>query len=222
MQSGVKLLTSQLIFRPLFVEEGAFMRTPILNFAFLSYIVVAFANCVPACYAQAVAAPERAAAPVQRTPMRPGVRYTTGSYIVSGPGWEKQLTSGNPNLKNWSWIPVVGYSQSTGTTSRQAQQAPTIAEHKSVYVKPIHIALPTVNHGTPKVAVKPEPVQPIHLNRQTPAEDNYRADTRTQAVLSYVGDYHGTGADGFHASSNVHGVLAHRSVGAVLSQSIRY
>jgi hypothetical protein len=200
------------------------MRIPILSFTFA--ITSVLSVCAPVCHAQAVAAPERHVAPVQRTPMRPGVRYTTGSYVVSGPGWEKQLTSGNPNLGHWNWIPVIGYTQSTGTTSKQAVQAPAVAEHKSVYVKPNHVALPVVNHGTPRLATREEsllPVKvppPVHLNKQSPTEDNSAYSTRTQAVLSYTGDYHGN--EGFRSSSSVHGVLAHKNVGALLSQSMRY
>jgi hypothetical protein len=156
--------------------------------------------------------------------MRPGVRYTTGTYVVSGPGWEKQLTSGNPNLGHWNWIPVIGYTQSTGTTSKQAIHAP-MPERRSFYVKPNHVALPDAGHSTGKLATHADLVQPaappaVHLFRQEPTEGNYRAETKTQAVLSYAGDYHGS--DGFRASSNVHGTLAHRSVGAMMSQSIRY
>lgn len=200
------------------------MRIPFLCFAFAA--TAAFSVSAPACLAQAVAAPERHVAPVQHTPMRPGVRYTTGTYVVSGQGWEKQLTNGNPNLGHWNWIPVIGYTQSTGTTSKQAIQAPAPVEHKSVYVKPNHVALPVVNHGTPKLATRAEPIipikmpPPIHLSKQNPSEDDASYSTRTQAVLSYAGDYRGS--DGFHASSNVRGVLAHKNVGALLSQSMRY
>jgi len=201
--------------------EGASMRTQILRFAYA--VIVVTSSSVPACFAQAVAAPDRPAPVVQRTPMRPGVRYTTGSYVVSGPGWEKQLTSNNPNLGHWNWIPVIGYTQSTGTTAKQAVHA-AMPEQRSVYVKPNHVPLPVVTHSTGKLASKADPIQPpvIHLIKQVPSEgaSSNRAETHTQAVLSYAGDYHGS--DSFHAASNVRGMLAHKSVGAVMSQSIRY
>jgi len=196
------------------------MRTQILRFAYAAIVISS--SPMPACFAQAAAAPERPMAPVQRTPMRPGVRYTTGTYVVSGPGWEKQLTSGNPNLGHWNWIPVIGYTQSTGTTSKQAIHV-AMPEQRSVYVKPNHVALPVVTHSTGKLATKADLIQPpVHLIKQEPCEgaSSNRAETRTQAVLSYAGDYHGT--DGFRAASNVHGTLAHKSVGAMMSQSIRY
>lgn len=193
------------------------MRIQILKIVFSA--VTLAGTSVPACFAQAVAAPERHVAPAQRTPLRPGVRYTTGTYVVSGPGWEKQLTSGNPNLGHWNWIPVIGYTQSTGTTSTQANHVAT-PEHRSLYVKPNHVALPVVAHTPVKLATRAEPIQPVHLVRQNPAEDNTKYATRTQAVLSYAGDYRGS--DGMHSASSVRGVLAHKSVGAMLSQSIRY
>lgn len=198
------------------------MRTQILRFLYAA--IALSSSSVPACFAQAVAAPERPAAPVQRTPMRPGVRYTTGSYVVSGPGWEKQLTSNNPNLGHWNWIPVIGYTQSTGPTSKQAKHV-ALPEQRSVYIKPNHVPLPAVTHSTGKLATQAEPIQaptPVHLVKQVPSEgaNSSRTETHTQAVLSYAGDYHGT--DSFHASSNVRGVLAHRSVGAMLSQNVRY
>ncbi len=194
------------------------MRTQILRFAFAA--TGFFCISTTACLAQSVAAPERAVAPPQRTPMRPGVRYTTGTYVVSGPGWEKQLTSGNPNLGHWNWIPVIGYTQSTGTTSKQAIHVST-PEHRSIYVKPTHIALPDAGHSTGKLATHANlPSAPIHLIKQEPAEGFNHAETKTQAVLSYAGDYHGT--DGYRSSSIVRGTLAHKSVGAMLSQSVHY
>lgn len=194
------------------------MRTQILRFAFAA--IGLFSISTTAGLAQSVAAPERTVAPAQRTPMRPGVRYTTGTYVVSGPGWEKQLTSGNPNLGHWNWIPVIGYTQSTGTTSRQAIHAPT-PEHRSFYVKPNHIALPDAGHSTGKLANHADlPSAPVHLIKQEPSEAYNHVETKTQAVLSYAGDYRGT--DGFHSSGSVHGTLAHKSVGAMLSQSVRY
>ncbi|MFN8551927.1 MAG: hypothetical protein U0103_10595 [Candidatus Obscuribacterales bacterium] len=196
------------------------MRTQIFCSVFA---VFAFVSAVPACHAQAVAAPERQTyAPAPRTPLRPGVRYTTGSYVVSGPGWEKQLTSGNPNLGHWNWIPVIGYTQSTGTTSRQAVHAP-VPEHRSVYVNPNHIALPVVEHGTSKQTTHAKPVAPVHLSKQTASEDEAGYTTHTHAVLSYADDYRRPdGSSGFHSTSTVHGVLAHKGVGAMLSQSMRY
>ncbi len=153
--------------------------------------------------------------------MRPGVRYTTGTYVVSGPGWEKQLTNGNPNLGHWNWIPVLGYTQSTGTTSKQAIHAP-MPEHRSFYVKPNHVALPDAGHSTGKLATHADPIAPpvVHLIKQNPTEGAMHSETKTQAVLSYAGDYHGT--DGFRATSNVRGTLANKSVGAMISQSVHY
>lgn len=195
------------------------MRTQILRFAVAA--IGLFCTSTTASLAQSVAAPERTVATPQRTPTRPGVRYTTGTYVVSGPGWEKQLTSGNPNLGHWNWIPVIGYTQSTGTTSKQAIHA-AMPEHRSVYIKPNHVALPEAGHSTSKLATHADLIQPpvVHLIKQEPSEGFNHAQPKPTAVLSYAGDYHGI--DGFRASSNVHGTLAHRSVGAMLSQNIRY
>jgi hypothetical protein len=152
-----------------------------------------------------------------RSDWRPGVRYTTGSYTVRG--WEKQLVGGNPNLGHWNWSPIIGYTQSTAGTSKQTNTAP-MPERKSVYVKPNHVPLPVVVRPAAKPFVpKPTPDKPTTAEVVDGSSSNH-TETHTQAILSYGGDYHGS--DAFRAASNVRGSLAHRSVGAILSQSLHY
>ncbi len=155
------------------------------------------------CYAQSSAP--------QGTPMRsdwrPGVRYTTGTYTVRG--WEKQQVGGNPNVGHWNWSPTIGYTQSGATgTSKQANTAP-MPERTSVYIKPNHLPMP---------ASIPKPTT-AQVEAVDGSSSNH-AETHTQAVLSYGGDYHTS--DACRAESNVPGPLAHRSVGAILSQSLHY
>jgi hypothetical protein len=185
------------------------MRTPILKAVFSLVVLLFVAG--PASHAQS-SAPQAPG----HSEWRPGVRYTTGAYYVNGSGFEKKLVNGDPNLGHWNWSPVIGYNQGSLKTSKGAVSAPMpMPERKSVYIKPNHVALPVVNHPSVKVAALVKP-------KLEPSEGSTsnRTETHTQAVLSYAGDYHGY--DGFRAAANVRGVLAHRTVGAMLSQSMRY
>jgi hypothetical protein len=187
------------------------MRTSIL----IIFLTALFSVAGSVCYAQSSAP--------QGTPMRsdwrPGVRYTTGSYTVRG--WEKQLVGGNPNLGHWNWSPVVGYTQSVATgTSKQTNTAP-MPERKSVYIKPNHVPLPVVVHSTAKQAIAQAlPKAPSVTPDVSEGSSSNRTETHTQAILSYGSDYRGN--DSYRAASSVRGSLAHRSVGAILSQSLHY
>ncbi len=189
------------------------MRIDLLRFSMFFSLLLSIAG--SACFAQSSAP--------QGTPMRsdwrPGVRYTTGSYTVRG--WEKQLVGGNPNLGHWNWSPVVGYTQSVATgTSKQTNTAP-MPERKSVYIKPNHVPLPVVIHSA-KQAIAQAPIAkaPVVIPEVSEGSTSNRTETRTQAILSYGGDYRGS--DGYRAAGSVSGSLAHRSVGAILSQSLHY
>jgi hypothetical protein len=77
---------------------------------------------------------------VPASEMRPGVRYITGSYKISG--WEDQLVKGDKNLKHWNWSPIVGYTQSSPSrhTGKGATEAPImVPQQRSYYIKPTHI-----------------------------------------------------------------------------------
>ncbi|HEY9676833.1 MAG TPA: hypothetical protein V6C76_02440 [Drouetiella sp.] len=195
------------------------MRDQILNLMLTLTAVVAAA--APA-QAQQAAAPTYQ--PAQNLPpqsqWRPGVRYTTGSYVVTPAGFEKTLVGGDKNLGHWNWSPVIGYSQGSLRTSRQAVHVTTPEpQHKSVYVKPIHVPLPVVNHPAPAPLVAkadPLPMQPVS------SSSNRRSNTDTHIVLSYNKDYRVAAGDNFRSSGDVHGILAHQSVGAKFAQNAQY
>lgn len=68
-------------------------------------------------------------------------------------GWERDLTYRDPNLSHWHWEPI-GVSAHVRTRTVSGEAIPTVqkVQHyvKSVYVKPIHVAMPNsqqVNGG---------------------------------------------------------------------------
>jgi len=139
---------------------------------------------------------------------RPGVRYTTGTYKVSG--WEKQLVGGDPNLKRWNWSPIVGYTQTTkpSPTRKQALTAP-LPQRKSICIKPIHVPLPTVHYSEARPAVEAKRI------------DASATASKTSVVLSYSAPYQDRyqGRDNLIAHTNLNGVLMHRDVSAMLKGS---
>ena len=66
------------------------------------------------------------------------VRTTT--HLVHTAGWEKDLIQRTPNLKHWSWHPIISYPQERGLVGpgyngHLTSQTP----RRSVYVKPEHV-----------------------------------------------------------------------------------
>jgi hypothetical protein len=69
------------------------------------------------------------------------IRVTTGA--TTSRGWENALTSKDPNLRHWTWIPVTSYRQKNVSVGGPGGPAvPKRPEH--VYIKPNHIPLPVV------------------------------------------------------------------------------
>jgi hypothetical protein len=141
--------------------------------------------------------------------MRPGVRYTTGSYRIAG--WEKQLVGGDKNLQHWNWSPMVGYTQSTSSmpTGKQAAEAP-MPLRKSCYTKPIHVPFPVAHYSAP----------PTHTVAKRP--DVKIAEYRRPTVsLSYTSSYPSSyqGRENLIAHTNLSGVLVHQGVQAVLQNN---
>ena len=109
------------------------MAGKVLNTRVLFYVALAFM----------FVNPQGAGAQEEKFQMRPGIRYTTGSYRIEG--WQNQLVQGDHNLAHWNWCAITGYRQSMilpKTTAKQAIAAAPEAHPRSVYIKPIHI--PTI------------------------------------------------------------------------------
>ena len=73
------------------------------------------------------------------------IRVTSGSYQISG--WQNELIKGDPSLAHWTWLPIVGYKQST----MQVGQSQGYVRPKQVYSKPSKITtvLPKYKYNKP-------------------------------------------------------------------------
>lgn len=112
--------------------------------------------------------------------MRPGVRYTTGSYRIEG--WQNNLTKSDHNLARWNWSPIVGYTQSVASrpTGKGATAAPTIIpQRESFYIKPRHIPNPLVAQALPLK------IPTTHSNTNTGARLLRRETTDVSANLMH-------------------------------------
>ena len=83
-----------------------------------------------------------------------GIRYevsesTTNQRIV---GWEHNLTERDPNLSKWHWEPINTSAHNINVKKIVDPANPTavapVNYEKSHYVKPIHVAFPTVTHNS--------------------------------------------------------------------------
>lgn len=107
--------------------------------------------------------------------MQPGIRYTVGTTQVGG--WERGLTKGTPNLKNYFWC-TMPKSNQAWVTQKTKTQTTTIPPRvrKYHYNKPIQVK--TVNPYNRM----PPPQEPP---RKVASRNENRVDTSTAAVLKY-------------------------------------
>lgn len=150
----------------------------------------------------------------------PGVRYTTGAVTTAG--WEKTLTDGDPNLKNWHWSAMTSYTQSCYNRvppgaflpkKNQPAQMQQIKQPGSIYTKPVHLSPETyakkrtqpgvivVGNGRADTSVSGR----VRLPRQVAA-------VPAPAAKSYGVDYGVSGSlrtpqESYMASRSVHGRL---------------
>jgi hypothetical protein len=104
---------------------------------------------------------------------------TTG--IVTNAGFERCLTDRDPSLRHWTWIPVTSFVHKTIGRGQPGAGMPQRPEH--VYVKPNHVPLPIVDHGS-QVVMAPGShyVKPIHV--PLPVVDNGQFAVAQRAPVS--------------------------------------
>lgn len=154
----------------------------------------------------------------QPAEMRPGVRYTTGSYRISG--WENELVKGDPNLGHWNWSAMVGYTQSMGSkhTGKGATAAPLspVAMQRSHYVKYNHVPtmVPAQQLASrPDVSARMSSSDVSASLRPNNSHNAVSGMLRRPIALSYGGDYHNStgSAMGTLEHKDVFGQITHRS-----------
>jgi hypothetical protein len=122
------------------------------------------------------------------------IRVTTGA--TSNAGFEKSLVGADPNLKHWCWVPVTSMKQAyihvaPGQTGKGAQPGQTnYVRPKSVYVKPNHVPLPKVDHGSNQVVIRTGGSWPSRSSSDVSATITYNKPVaRTAETRSYAGSY---------------------------------
>lgn len=149
----------------------------------------------------------------------PGVRYTTGAVTTAG--WEKTLTDGDPNLKNWHWSAMTSYTQSCYNRvpagaflpkRNQPAQMQQIKQPGSIYSKPVHISperyakkrtqagVIVVGNGNSTSSVNGKVRMPRQIAQSAPAAKTYGVDYGVSASLT-------TPQDSYMASRHVRGRL---------------
>jgi hypothetical protein len=111
------------------------------------------------------------------------IRVTTGG-VQSNAGFEQALTQSDPNLKHWCWIPVSSMKQAyihvgAGQAAPRAGQVAPSQRPTSVYVKPVKVALPKIDHGQ-SVAY----IGPARSNADVSAKVSYE---KPQVARTYEG-----------------------------------
>ncbi len=84
--------------------------------------------------------------------MAQGISYEVTEQVTTNriTGWERGLTARDPNLKNWHWEPINTSNHIVDVKKivDPANPNATISKYAPPhYVKPVHVALPTVSHG---------------------------------------------------------------------------
>ncbi len=109
--------------------------------------------------------------------MQPGIRYTVGTTQVGG--WERGLTKGTPNLKNYFWCTMPKSNQAwvTQKTKTQTRTIPPQVR-KYHYNKPIQVK--TIN---PYNRMPPPPAPDVP--KRVASRSESRADVNTSAKLQF-------------------------------------
>jgi len=156
--------------------------------------------------------------PKPQTTVTEGSGFTTKRIY----GWERNLTVRDPNLSKWHWDPIVAnqYNRRVVTVKPPLPGAPPEADkpgapnvpnqmYKQHYVKPIHVALPFVNHG--ELSIVNNSNSDLNGKVLSKPQSN-KVATAPKPTATYGGEYHtGSSVGAKAATTKVNGTLLHMS-----------